>query len=115
MSTDLRLATYGTLAPDRPNHHQLADLRGRWLTGVVRGRLVAEGWGADLGYPALILDPKGDSIGVHLFQSEDLPAHWPRLDAFEGNEYRRVTTQVETGEGTVDAWIYITASSAENG
>jgi hypothetical protein len=28
------------------------------LHGYVFGRLVNAGWGADLGYPALILDPK---------------------------------------------------------
>lgn len=113
MSNDLRLATYGTLAPGRPNHHQLAGLRGRWLTGTVRGRLVAEGWGADLGYPALILDPEGDPVEVHLFQSEDLPDHWQRLDAFEGDGYRRVAARVETAEGVLDAWIYVTARAAE--
>lgn len=27
--------------------------------GTVRGKLAEEGWGADLGYPGLILDPTG--------------------------------------------------------
>ena len=43
-----RLATYGTLAPGRVNHHQLDGLEGQWLQGHVRGTLVASGWGADL-------------------------------------------------------------------
>src|SRR5262245_49733801 len=34
-----RLASYGTLAPGKPNHHQLYPLKGRWLRGVVRGHL----------------------------------------------------------------------------
>ncbi len=42
-----RLATYGTLAPGRANHHQLDGLAGRWFVGSVRGRLFASGWGAD--------------------------------------------------------------------
>ena len=56
---DSRLATYGTLAPGRVNHHELAGLKGVWQQGTVRGKLVAAGWGATLGYPALILDPQG--------------------------------------------------------
>ena len=52
-----RLATYGSLAPGRPNHHQLDGLEGRWSEGDVYGRLVDAGWGASLGYPALIPTP----------------------------------------------------------
>jgi len=29
-----RLATYGTLAPGRPNHHHLDGLDGRWFDGT---------------------------------------------------------------------------------
>ena len=36
---DWRLAVYGTLAPGRPNHHQLSALSGRWSEGHVRGQL----------------------------------------------------------------------------
>ena len=81
-SADTRLATYGTLAPGRVNHDQLADLIGYWRQGTVRGRLVEAGWGAKLGYPGLILDPSGHVIDVHIFESPELPNHWPRLDAF---------------------------------
>ena len=109
MTVDHRLATYGTLAPGRPNHHQLADLQGRWLTGMVRGALVNRGWGADLGYPALIPSAEGDEIEIHLFLSPDLPEHWDRLDAFEGNAYRRARIVVETEEGQLEAWIYLDA------
>jgi gamma-glutamylcyclotransferase (GGCT)/AIG2-like uncharacterized protein YtfP len=85
-----RLATYGSLAPGRSNHHQLDGLEGRWLAGRVNGTLVAAGWGAGLGYPALTLDPDGPEISVEVFESVDLPAHWERLDAFEGPGYQRV-------------------------
>ena len=107
MTVDTSIAVYGTLAPGQPNHQQLADLRGQWQTGTVRGRLVSEGWGATLGYPALVLDPAGDTIAVQLFTSPDLPSHWPRLDAFEGTEYRRVVAQVLVGGAGVEAWIYV--------
>jgi hypothetical protein len=46
-----RLAVYGSLAPGRPNRHRLSGLSGRWIEGTVRGRLLHEGWGAELGYP----------------------------------------------------------------
>lgn len=110
MSVDHRLAVYGTLAPGRPNHHQLSNLRGAWRTGIVNGKLVAEGWGAELGYPALILED-GQPVEVQLFESADLPAHWQRLDAFEGEGYRRVAVTVTTDTGTIDAWIYVTAAT----
>jgi gamma-glutamylcyclotransferase (GGCT)/AIG2-like uncharacterized protein YtfP len=106
---DTRLATYGTLGPGRPNHHQLSDLPGRWLTGRVLGSLVEEGWGAELGYPALILDAGGSAIDVDVFESPELPHHWDRLDAFEGTEYRRVAVDVETAEGVIPASIYVRA------
>ncbi len=102
-----RLATYGTLAPGRPNHHQLAGLDGRWLEGLVYGALVDAGWGASLGYPALVLDTHGTAIGVHVFESVDLPAHWSRLDEFEGPGYQRVATTVRTPTGDVQASIYV--------
>jgi gamma-glutamylcyclotransferase (GGCT)/AIG2-like uncharacterized protein YtfP len=102
-----RLATYGTLAPGRPNHHQLDGLEGRWLKGHVDGLLVEASWGASLGYPALVLDPAGSAVGVDLFESVDLPAHWARLDAFEGPGYERVVTTVHLPRGDVDASIYV--------
>jgi len=106
---DIRLATYGTLAPGRANHHQLARLKGQWRKGTVRGRLVEAGWGAALGFPGLVLDPLGPSVGVYLFESADLPHHWARLDTFEGTGYRRAITQVHTAEGALEAWIYVIA------
>ena len=102
-----RLATYGSLAPGRPNHHQLDGLEGRWLAGHVNGMLVDAGWGAGLGYPALVLDPDGSPIDVHVLESVDLPTHWARLDAFEGPGYQRVVTTVRTSTGDVDASIYV--------
>ncbi len=106
-SAEMRLATYGTLAPGRVNNHQLAELKGSWLQGTVRGRLVEAGWGAKLGCPGLVLDPLGQVVEVHVFESSDLPDHWPRLDAFEGAGYRRVVTQVCTLDGDLDVSIYV--------
>lgn len=106
MTAPERLATYGTLRPGQPNHHQMAGIAGVWSEGWVRGRLVPEGWGAALGYPALAPDPAGPRVAVALFTSADLSAHWPRLDAFEGEGYQRVRIAVATAEGACEAWIY---------
>jgi gamma-glutamylcyclotransferase (GGCT)/AIG2-like uncharacterized protein YtfP len=106
---DIRLATYGTLAPGRVNHHQISALAGNWQRGTVKGKLFASGWGAALGFPGLILDPHGPSVDVDLFESMDLPDHWARLDEFEGTGYRRVVTTVDTREGERSAWIYVLA------
>lgn len=103
---DDRLAVYGSLAPGRENHGQLAGLSGHWLRGTVRGRLTQSGWGATLGHLGLTLDPEGPLVEVQLFESPDLPPHWIRLDAFEGDGYRRVMTSVATDDGVRMAWIY---------
>ena len=107
---DTRLATYGSLAPGRVNHGQLAALNGRWQRGTVQGKLVDAGWGASLGFPGLILDPSGPVVDVYLFESLDLPDHWARLDEFEGPGYRRVVTPVRTTEGDLDAYIYVVST-----
>ena len=104
-----RLATYGTLGPGRAKHHEVAALEGRWIRGSVCGRLVDAGWGAAYGFPALVLDPNGEEVAVDVLESADLPGHWPRLDELEGSSYRRVTTAVATGEGALEACIYVLA------
>jgi gamma-glutamylcyclotransferase (GGCT)/AIG2-like uncharacterized protein YtfP len=108
-SSERRLAVYGTLAPGQPNHQQLAELKGEWRAGKVRGRLLSEGWGAAMGYPGLILDANADEVNVQVFESADLPQHWARLDAFEGDGYRRETARVSTTNGELDACIYVLA------
>lgn len=71
-SADHALATYGTLAPGRPNAHLLADLPGQWTQGFVRGRLIEMGWGAAMGYPGIVLDETAQEVAVHLFTSPAL-------------------------------------------
>lgn len=87
------LAVYGTLRPGESNHDVVADLRGRWLTGTVRGRLGVKRSGTYHGYPAVRLDQPG-RVPVAVLVSPELPAHWWRLDEFEGPEYRRVVAEV---------------------
>jgi len=108
-NADTCLIVYGTLAPGRVNHHQLAGLRGMWQQGTVRGWLNPAGWAAEVGYPGLILDAAAPLVEVHVFESPDLPHHWSRLDAFEGGNYQRVITRVSTANGEREGWIYVIA------
>ena len=81
-------------------------MEGRWLKGRVRGRLHAEGWGADHGCPGMTPDPAGEWIDVHIFESEDLRAQWPRLDDFEGAEYRRIEVTADVDGEDMPVSIY---------
>jgi gamma-glutamylcyclotransferase (GGCT)/AIG2-like uncharacterized protein YtfP len=71
--------------------------------------LYKEGWGAQHGFPGLVLGA-GEEIRVDLLHSEELPQHWERLDAFEGAGYRRAITSVRTEFDTVEAYIYVLAA-----
>jgi gamma-glutamylcyclotransferase (GGCT)/AIG2-like uncharacterized protein YtfP len=49
----------------------------------------------------------GDVIQGFLFSSGELADHWAMLDAFEGEAYVRVSTEVMLDENrTVEAYIY---------
>lgn len=96
-----RLFVYGTLAPGRPNAHVLADVPGSWEPATVRGVLREEGWGAAIGYPGIVLDKLGGEVDGYIFSYEDLSAHWPQLDEFEGDGYERVVTSATREDGTV--------------
>lgn len=96
-----RLFAYGTLAPGRPNGHILADVAGTWEPATLRARLVQDGWGAALGYPALVLDEEAaDLVPGMLFSSDTLAGLWEHLDEFEGDNYQRLTVQVTMATGT---------------
>jgi gamma-glutamylcyclotransferase (GGCT)/AIG2-like uncharacterized protein YtfP len=109
-----RMAVYGSLAPGESNHHVLAAIRGVWRAGWVEGRLHPPGRGSTGRYPGLIWRPGGDRIPVQVLESPDLPAHWARLDAFEGAHYRRIVVPVFDVVGVVgplEANIYVLARS----
>ncbi len=94
-----RLAVYGSLAPGESNHHHLADLPGKWTEGWVEGVLHERGWGAGFGFPGIELQSGASRVAVQVLESDDLPAHWARLDAFEGEEYRRTPVEVHRDGG----------------
>ena len=102
------LFTYGSLQPGGSNEHVLAGLDGSWTRASVRGRLLEEGWGSELGYPALVLDAEAGPVDGWLFRSSDLERHWTRLDAFEGADYERRCARVRLEDGSsAEAWIYV--------
>ncbi len=102
------LFVYGTLGPGRPNEHILSTIGGIWEEASVKGYLKPQGWGAEMGYPGLVLDDTGDEIKGYIFSSDKLKYHWGELDEFEGEEYKRVLIKVKTKDSmAVDAYIYI--------
>ena len=102
------LFVYGTLAPGRPNDHVLAEVPGDWEPAQARGKLLEQGWGAALGFPAIELNAGGDVVEGFLFTSDALDEHWARLDDFEGDGYERVLTEVRLSDGrSANAFIYI--------
>lgn len=103
-----RLFVYGTLAPGRPNEHVLAPLAGAWQPASVRGHLHQRGWGAGLGFPGLVLDAAGEEVNGLIFSSQGLQEYWETLDAFEGEQYERVLSEVYSPDGSpVEAYIYV--------
>lgn len=105
--SDRRLAVYGSLLPGRENHEHVAGIRGEWRRGRVTGHLHQLG-----SYPALEWDPDGPAVPVHVLESPQLPEHWARLDAFEGEGYRRVVVPVELDSGeTTAANVYVAPRS----
>ncbi len=103
-----RLFVYGTLAPGRPNEHLLNEIGGSWEEATLTGTLHPEGWGATMGYPAIVLGDDGDEVEGFLFSSEKLSEHWSRLDEFEGEAYERVLAVARLKDDrTVDAYVYV--------
>jgi gamma-glutamylcyclotransferase (GGCT)/AIG2-like uncharacterized protein YtfP len=97
------LVVYGTLAPNAPNHSIIAHIKGDWQQGIVKGKLLKEGWGAESGYWGFIHTSiaQQEAIPAFILFSDELPANWVHLDDFEGEEYRRILAQYELKNGQV--------------
>ncbi len=106
MALTEHLFVYGSLAPGEENAHHLSGLEGSWVPAKVKGYLKKEGWGASLGFPGIILDERGETVNGFVFSSQELIVHWKRLDEFEGEEYERVLTSVQTANGNIEAYVY---------
>ena len=94
------LITYGSLMRGGRHEDELAGLHGEWHQGWITGTLVERGWGAALGYPALLWNPDSDQrVAAQLFISVDLRHCWDRLDRFEGESYRRILVPIYDDAG----------------
>lgn len=103
-----KLFVYGTLQPNGPNQHILENIGGNWQAASIRGKLVSQGWGADMGYDGLVLDCDAPVIDGYIFTSTHLSNHWHILDEFEGDGYVRETTQATLRDGsTTETYIYV--------
>lgn len=108
-----RLFVYGTLQPGRANAHLLERIGGTWTQASVKGHLHEKGWGATMGYPAIKIDPEGETVKGYVFESPRLAENWLALDEFEGDAYKRVETTVTLVTGIhVSAFIYQLSAAA---
>ncbi len=102
-----KLFVYGTLGLGRPNEYILNEIGGTWESATVTGILKDEGWGSEMGYPAICLDDDGKEVDGWIFSSNNLSNYWHKLDEFEGEAYHRVLTNIKLNNGNmVSANIY---------
>lgn len=86
------LASYGSLAPGGTNHGELAHCPGTWWQGTVTGHRAERQW------PVFTFTERGPRVPVWLLHSRELPTQWQALDAFEGDDYRRILVPVWHGD-----------------
>lgn len=91
---------YGTLRRRGSNHREMAGAIFLCEATVI-GNLYQIAW-----YPGAILQAESTQVIVgEIFRVS--ASHMPQLDAYEGEEYRRVRVKAHTAEGeTFDAWIW---------
>ncbi|MGB5867383.1 MAG: gamma-glutamylcyclotransferase family protein [Arcobacteraceae bacterium] len=102
-----KLFVYGTLGLGRPNEHILNNIGGTWEVATVTGNLKDEGWGSEMGYPAICLDDNGEEVEGFIFSSNNLSNNWDKLDKFEGEAYHRVSTNAKLkNKNMTEVYIY---------
>jgi len=92
---------YGTLAPGKPNHSKVEHIKGKWLKGMVKGKLENKGWGAKLGYFGFrhAYNNAQENIEAYILLSDELVDNWSYLDEFEGDGYKRILAKFELENG----------------
>ena len=95
------LFVYGTLAPGEENAHIMDGMVGTWQKASVHGKRRNTGWGVNKGHPGLVPDENGEIVNGLIFTSNDLPAHWQRLDKFEGADYHRMPIKATLPDGEI--------------
>ena len=103
------LVVYGTLAPNQSNHWVVEHIKGKWKKAIVRGSLEKKGWGANLGYYGFrhTSIKEQTEIDAFVLVSDELVAHWQRIDDFEGDENKRLLARYELDSGEIGVgYIY---------
>ena len=104
------LFVYGTLKAGEPAHPMVAAAIVRSTPACLSGAVLH-----DLGaYPAAVVGA-GDVYGeVHWLAAAAFDAVIDRLDAYEGEEYRRVRHLVWPDDGgmAIHAWVYLAEPAA---
>lgn len=97
-----KLIIYGTLAPEKPNHHKISHIKGDWKSAVLKGgKLESKGWGADLGFNGYVpaKENEQNDISCYVLFSDELIENWEFLDEFEGVGYKRILAEYELENG----------------
>ncbi|HSJ29724.1 MAG TPA: gamma-glutamylcyclotransferase family protein [Acidimicrobiia bacterium] len=93
---------YGSLRRGGSAEHLLGNLE------RVVARLEAHAlYGRNLVYPFAVPDPASSVIGEIVTLASDATLH--RLDAYEGDEYRRTVARAVTAAGPLPAWVWVAA------
>lgn len=101
-----RLFVYGTLRAGQTARSLIAGAIARCIAAEARGLIYA----FPMGYPGFV---EGDGrVHGELLWLTDLPATLGLLDAYEGEDFARVITQVATDEGEIWSWTYVLADPA---
>jgi len=109
----LPLFTFGTLRRGEPNHHFLAGRYDRWLPATLRDyrrTIAAHGFPAAVptagesvtGEVFFIRPPEYDQTRRGCDDLEDIPP-----GQLVGAFYRRAAVEVETPDGVILAWAYV--------
>lgn len=102
--TILSLFVYRSLDPNHPKTHIMENIGGTWAEAHVFGTLKQQGWGAELGFPGIMLDQTDNKISSFVFCSDNLEQHWQALDEFEGAQRVPVKVHLNTGE-IIDSFV----------
>ncbi len=123
------LFVYGTLRPGESNYSQVAAIEGTWQPASISGYLFRAGQGGYQPYPGLLLPTTDNNELLHriednrialpnlqqitgsLLMAIDLKPFLTRLDAFEGDGYKRSVVTANFGASYADnqvmqAYVY---------
>ena len=99
------LFTYGTLQPGEVAEHYLNQISGTWHDAYVYGKCIKN---LDIDYPIIKLDLEGEKIMGKLFCTNELSNIIEDIDAYEGDKYKRLITDVYVKNGSKQrAYVYV--------